>query len=73
MSAVAAVLQLHELESLRQLARGALQKRIPIKHGEKLVRLGFAKIRAGVLIITTGGHGKLALEITRASWLPTPG
>ena len=72
MSAIGTVLQLKELESLRQLSRGAMQNRIPVKHGEKLVRMGFAKVRAGVLIITTGGHGKLAVEITRSSWLPAP-
>ena len=68
MSVMRTVLLLDELESLRQLTRGVMQKRIPVLHGEKLVRCGFAKLRAGALTITTGGHAKLAFEITRASW-----
>lgn len=59
-----------ELESLRQLTRGAMKKHIPVKHGEKLVRCGFAKVHAGALAITTMGYAKLAMEVTRASWFP---
>jgi hypothetical protein len=59
-----------ELESLRRLTRGAMKKHIPVKHGEKLVRCGYAKVRAGALTITTMGYAKLALEVTSASWVP---
>jgi hypothetical protein len=72
MTAFRAILLAVELESLRQLTLGALQKRIPARHGEALVRGGFARMRAGTLIVTTLGHAKLALEITRASWLAAP-
>jgi hypothetical protein len=61
-----------ELESLRQLTRGTVKKPIPVQHGEKLVRCGFASMRAGKLMITTRGHAKLAFEITRASWFAMP-
>ena len=67
------VLLSEELESLRQLAGGAILKRVPILHSERLVHCGYASIRAGALIITTMGRAKLAFEITRASWLPAPG
>ena len=61
-----------ELESLRRLSYGAAKKRISAEHSEKLVRCGYAKDQAGILIITTRGHAKLAFEITRASWFSTP-
>lgn len=61
-----------ELESLRQLTRATVKKRIPAEHGEKLVRFGFAGMRAGKLVITTRGHAKLAFEITRSSWFSVP-
>ncbi|HEX9684447.1 MAG TPA: hypothetical protein VGA25_01175 [Burkholderiales bacterium] len=57
-----------ELQSLRQLTRVTVKKPIPDAHGAKLVRCGFAEMRAGKLIITTRGHAKLAFEITRSSW-----
>lgn len=69
MTAVRATLLAKELESLRQLTRGAMKKRISVKHGEKLVRCGFAKIRAGALTVTTMGHAKLAFEIIGARLL----
>ena len=72
MTAFQAILLTVELESLRQLTLGAMQKRIPARHGEALMRGGFARMKAGALTITTLGHAKLALEITRASWLPVP-
>lgn len=72
MTAFRAILLAVELESLRQLTLGALQKRIPARHGEALVRGGFARMKAGALTVTTLGHAKLALEITRASWLAAP-
>ena len=61
-----------ELESLRQLTRATMRKRIPAEHGEKLVRFRFAGMRAGKLVITTRGHAKLAFEITRSSWFSMP-
>jgi len=70
MTAIRATLLAEELESLRELTRGALKKRISVKHGEKLVRCDFAKFQTGALTITTMGHAKLAIEITRASWIP---
>ncbi|MBI3042608.1 MAG: hypothetical protein HYY78_07250 [Betaproteobacteria bacterium] len=72
MAVIATALQPGELESLRQLTRGAAKKRIPVDHVEKLVGFGFARIRAGTPIITTRGHAKLAFEITRSSWFATP-
>lgn len=72
MPVIRAALLAEELESLRQLACETLRKHVPILHGEKLVRCGFAKIRAGALMITTMGHAKLAFEITRASWSGAP-
>lgn len=72
MTAFRAILLAVELESLRQLTLGAIQKRIPARHSEALVRGGFARDNAGALIVTTLGHAKLALEITRASWLDAP-
>lgn len=73
MAAILTALLSEELESLRQLTVGAVMKRVPTLHGEKLVRCGYARIRAGALIITTMGRAKLAFEITRASWLAAPG
>ncbi len=70
MTAIRIKLLAEELESLRQLTRGAMRRRISVKHGEKLVRYGFAKFQTGALTITTMGHAKLAIEITRASWIP---
>jgi hypothetical protein len=61
-----------ELESLRQLSRGSVHKRIPEVHGEKLIRCGFAAIRGDVLVITTRGYAKLTFEVTRSSWFATP-
>lgn len=72
MAVVRTALLPEELDSLRQLTRGTAKKRIPLEHGEKLVRCGFASVQAGTLIITTRGHAKLAYEITRASWFATP-
>lgn len=72
MAIIAAVLLPGELESLRQLTHALVKKRIPTEHAEKLVGCGFAAIRAGVLIITSRGHAKLAYEITRSSWFATP-
>lgn len=57
-----------ELESLRRLTRTTVKKPIPVEHGVKLVRCGFAEMRAGKLMITTRGHAKLAFEVTRSSW-----
>ena len=73
MSAILTSLPSEELESLRQLAGGAVMKRVPVLHGEKLVRCGYASSRAGMPVITTMGRAKLAFEITRASWLSAPG
>lgn len=61
-----------ELASLRQLTRRTVKRPIPVQHGEKLVRCGFAGMRAGKLVITTRGHAKLAFEITGASWFSMP-
>ena len=72
MTAFRAILLAVELESLRQLTLGETRKRIPGRHGEALVRGGFARMKAGALTITTLGHAKLALEITRTSWLAAP-
>lgn len=72
MSIIRIALLAEELESLRQLACATLLKLVPIRHGEKLVHCGFAKIRAGALIITTMGHAKLAIEVTRANWFAAP-
>lgn len=72
MAAVRTELLPVELESLRQLTRGTVKKPIPAQHGEKLVRCGFASMRAGKPIITIRGHAKLAFEITRASWFSMP-
>ena len=72
MAAFRATLLAVELESLRQLSLGALRNRIPATHGETLVRGGFARLNAGALIVTTLGHAKLALEITRANWMAAP-
>ena len=72
MSVIRAALLAEELESLRQLTCEALRMHVPVLHGDKLVRCGFAKIGAGALIITTMGRAKLAFEITRASWLAAP-
>ena len=72
MSAFRAILLAVELESLRQLTLGAMQKRIPARHGEALMRGGFARMKAGARVVTTLGQAKLALEITRASWLAAP-
>ncbi len=72
MTAIRATLLAEELESLRQLARGAMKMRIPVKHWEKLVRCGFAMRRGRALIITFMGHAQLAFEITRVSWIAAP-
>lgn len=70
MTVIRATLLAGEMESLRQLTRGTMKRRISVEHGEKLVRCGFAKFRTGLLTITTMGRAKLAIEITRASWFP---
>lgn len=72
MAAVRTELLPAELESLRRLTLGTAKRRIPAEHGAKLVRCGFAKDQAGVLIITIRGHAKLAFEISRSSWFATP-
>lgn len=72
MGAIRADLLPTELESLMQLSRGSVHKRIPEGHGDKLVRCGFAAFKGGVLIITTRGYAKLAFEVTRSSWFATP-
>lgn len=70
MTVLLSALLSEELESLRQLAGEAI---LPVLHGNRLVHCGYARIRAGVPIITTLGRAKLAFEITRASWLTAPG
>jgi hypothetical protein len=69
MNAVRTALLPAELESLRQLALGAMMQRIPVEHGDRLVHCGFARLQTGALIVTVAGHAQLAFEITRASWL----
>lgn len=72
MAVIAVALQMEELESLRQLAFRPLEHLVPVKHVEKLINCGFAAMRAGGPMVTTGGHAKLALEITRSNWLGEP-
>ena len=59
-----------ELDSLRVLAAGTKRKRMPIGHGTKLIRFGFAADRTGRLAITMTGRAKLLIEVTRTSWIP---
>jgi hypothetical protein len=66
------ILPTEELESLQRLALGVMAAPISVKHVEKLVGCGFAAIRAGALVVTTLGRGKLAVELTRATWIVAP-
>jgi hypothetical protein len=66
------ILPTEELESLQRLALGAIAAPVSVEHVEKLVGCGFAAIRAGALVVTTLGRGKLAVELTRATWIVAP-
>jgi hypothetical protein len=67
------ILPTEELESLRRLALGVMVAPIiSVEHVEKLVGCGFAAVRAGALVVTTLGRGKLAVELTRATWIVAP-
>lgn len=59
-----------ELESLQVLAVATKRKRVPLGHGTKLMRCGFAADRTGRLAITMTGRARLVIEVTRASWIP---
>jgi hypothetical protein len=51
-----------EVESLRELTRGLMQRAIPQKHANKLVELGFARPNPAGLGITTLGLAKIAMR-----------
>ena len=72
MIALKATLLVDELKSLHELFDGAVNKRVSVEHGETLVRYGLAKTQEGGLVITPTGYAKLALEVTRASWIRKP-
>lgn len=70
MAANRAILLRDELESLRVLSSATKRARVPMGHGEKLIRCGFAAGQTGRLAITMTGRAKLVIEVTRASWRP---
>lgn len=59
-----------ELQFLQDLSTQAIASGVPIGHGRKLVRCGFATNRTGELAITMTGRAKLVVEITRTGWAP---
>ena len=61
-----------ELEALRRLSDGAVSRHISAAHGDKLVRRGLVRKRAGGLAITELGYARLAIEVTRVSWIGVP-
>ena len=54
-----------ELESLRELTRGSVRRRIDSSHAVKLVRLGFARETADGVLITNLGRAHLAMHLPR--------
>ena len=66
------ILPAEVMESLRRLALGVMAMPVCVEHVEKLVGCGFAAIRGGVVVVTTLGRGKLAIELTRAIWVVAP-
>jgi hypothetical protein len=66
------ILPAEVMESLRRLALGVMAAPVAVEHVEKLVGCGFAAIRGGVVVVTTLGRGKLAVELTRATWIVAP-
>ena len=55
-----AVLTSEELASLLEVSKGAAQREIPQFHWERLVALGYAQRRLGVLGLTEAGVRRLA-------------
>ncbi len=66
------ILPTEVMESLRRLALGVKAAPVSVEHVDKLVGCGFAAIRGGVVVVTTLGRGKLAVELTRATWIVAP-
>jgi hypothetical protein len=57
---VPAPLSSEEFDSLREVGKGDAQCEIPQLHWERLVALGYALRRLGVLGLTEGGTRRLA-------------
>jgi len=57
-----------EPASLRVVSSAKKRTRVPMGHGAKLIRCGFAAGHTGRLAITMAGRAKLEIEIARASW-----
>ena len=55
-----AVLTNEEFDSLQELDKGDAQREIPQSHWERLVTLGYALRRLGVLGLTEAGKRRLA-------------
>jgi len=55
-----AVLRSEELASLLEVSKGDAQREIPQLHWERLVALGYARRRLGVLGLTEAGIRRLA-------------
>ena len=62
-----AVLTSEEFDSLVELGQGEAQRDIPQAHWERLVALGYALRRLGVLGLTESGKRRLAAGNAQAS------
>ena len=68
-----ALLSSEEFNSLLEVSKGDAQSDIPQLHWERLVALGYALRRLGVLGLTEAGHRRLAAGDDQArSPTPTP-
>ena len=61
-----------ELESLRELTRGSVRRRIDSAHAATLVGLGFARETADGVLITNLGRAHLAMRLPRHAELLAP-